>query len=165
MFLIRDLNTKKVKEQEERFLNIENISFFFETEKEIYGIDQWMFSSILKIQNHLPLNNKFYFSKWNKNIEYLYLNTKTNIQFIETEINENFKKAFFLKDVFLLKNIIRNFDSNLIYSHLLFVLSFLSKKDYKINTEKINLAINTNIVSSSQLLNFLILIYVNKEDE
>lgn len=159
--LIRDFNSKKDKEQEERFLNTNNIDLFFATEKYINEIDQWSLVAVRKLidkmdeikQNELII----YYSKWNKVIEEIYHSPYVEVESIEYELNKEFLSLLEKKDIFKIRESIEIMSNEDLNFTILSMLSLF--KDEKKILYLVNESINNN-TSQKKILNLLVFKYI-----
>ncbi|BDU67354.1 MAG: hypothetical protein TYPL_0070 [Candidatus Tyloplasma litorale] len=147
--LIRNLETKRNKEQEDSFVLTMNFNLYFDINKTINKIDGWKKANVQKIVD--VLNEKIdekeieiEYSSWNDNLEYLKNNAKIQMDFSKSENNE-------LEEVFNNLNIIKiheyllkiKNDKNLKYEFLLKIIEEL--KDNKKAIEIANVFLNERI--------------------
>lgn len=115
--LIRDLETKRNKEQEDSFETTMNLALYFDINKEIQKVDGWKFSNVKKLVNSFDETEKeidIFFSKWNDVVEYIFQNTEVNlIQFVKP--NENITNSLRNCDILGIHNYLKeiNEDKNL----------------------------------------------------
>ncbi len=87
--LIRNLNTKRNKEQEDSFEATMNLALYFDINKKIEKVDGWRMANIKRLVNSLPEVESeidIEFSKWDDNVEYIFNNLKVNlIQYYEID--------------------------------------------------------------------------------
>ncbi len=88
--LIRNLNTKRDKEQEDSFEVTMNLALYFDINKKIEKIDGWRMANVKKLVNSIDSVNDeldIEFSKWDDNVEYIFNNAKVNlIQYNEIDV-------------------------------------------------------------------------------
>ncbi len=80
--LIRNLDTQRNKEQEDSFSETMNLALYFDINKSISKVDGWKLANIKKLVkslNELDKEVDIEFSKWNKEVDYLFNNAKFNL--------------------------------------------------------------------------------------
>ena len=156
MKLIRDFESKKDKNQEERFQNTENFSLFFSTEKEIQGFDQWLPKNVKKFisLSQKSLENKIFFSKWNSNIEEFYQSNKIS----DIEVKEIiFDNNLYEIEIFNIDKLINEKTQEQLLDISFFLWNKLDDLEKVSSIFLINKAINTQLLSMKQLLIYLFL--------
>ena len=160
MILHRDFESKVDREQENRFLESNNISLFVDGESLIERIDLWSWKSIKKI-----IENKKYFhkvkatfAKWNNNIDSLVDNVNVSIVEIKTEPSSELVKAIENRSIFDCRKIIEGFDKNELFVNSKYVASkflndihFLSRVDSSAMSDHISMK---NVLNESILTVF-----------
>ncbi len=113
--LIRNLETKRNKEQEESFEENMNSSLYFSSNKLINKIDGWKISNIknlIKVINkENNLNLEIEFSSWNKNLINLHKELKVEI-INPKELDAININSFIERDIYSIHNLIKEAKEN-----------------------------------------------------
>ncbi len=166
--LIRNLNTKKDKNQELFFENALNFDLFFDVNKKIVGIDEWKFSNVKKIVNllidsrNLNLKIEFEFSKWNQNVSFILSFAHANLINLN-ELTQDEIKPFLLKDLYKMHNFILEIQSD--KNKQMGLLLFLSRhlKSNEVALKVVDLVVNKGISQIDTAISILFPLFLKEK--
>ena len=166
--LVRDLETPRDKEQETAFESSLNFSLFKDTNKRIHKIDSWNFSNLKKFVNNLEKKKiiiTLEFSRWNRNIEYIFSKLETNIT--ETiKLPEKTRDIFRERDIIGIHNaILKAKDDKNMKMSILLLMAEIIGDDFSMKIT--NKSLNTNIPTLDITIDSLLprLIFTIEENE
>ena len=155
--LLRNLDTKRNKEQEDEFSQTMNPTLFFDANKTIEKIDGWKYSNIKKLIENIKFIKEIVieYSKWNKNIE-LISSTIVIKNLNSYELTKDEKQIFIDRDLIKIHEWIEvnKNNKNKQFKALLLIVE-ITNNNYKI-LEVINSVVNNGISTISFALDFSI---------
>lgn len=155
--LIRDLTTERNKEQEDIFENTMNLDLYFSLNKSIDKVDGWNFSNIKKLVSSLndEISLSIFYSKWNKNIEYIYKNLNFEHSLNFNDLSQDIKNSFAEGDILVIHETIKNSkeNPNMKLSILLLMAEIISDEQ---TIEIINYVINGGILTLQMAIEMLL---------